>query len=105
MGFETQIELKKKTSNFEKSLVGVSLARLLFPDSFFFVLCISSLYWEIPLFRLGIMSGNKDETLRQFCDVTGADEARSRFFLESSNWQLEVKLPKHIFHYEWMLKA
>lgn len=38
------------------------------------------------------MSANKDDTLRQFCDVTGADETRSRFFLESSNWQLEVSL-------------
>ncbi|CAH2058529.1 unnamed protein product, partial [Iphiclides podalirius] len=38
------------------------------------------------------MSDNKDETLRQFRDVTGADEARSRFFLESANWQLEVAL-------------
>lgn len=38
------------------------------------------------------MSANNDDTLRQFCDVTGADEARSRFFLESSNWQLEVSL-------------
>lgn len=38
------------------------------------------------------MSADKDDTLRQFCDVTGADETRSRFFLESSNWQLEVSL-------------
>lgn len=38
------------------------------------------------------MSANKEETLRQFCDVTGADENRSRFFLESSNWQLEVSI-------------
>lgn len=36
------------------------------------------------------MSTNKEETLRQFCDVTGADEGRSKFFLESSNWQLDV---------------
>jgi hypothetical protein len=36
------------------------------------------------------MSVNKEDTLRQFCDVTGADEDRSKFFLESSNWQLEV---------------
>lgn len=36
------------------------------------------------------MSTNKEETLRQFCDVTGADESRSKFFLESSNWQLDV---------------
>lgn len=38
------------------------------------------------------MSANKEDTLRQFCDVTGADENRSRFFLESSNWQLEVSI-------------
>lgn len=37
------------------------------------------------------MSGNKEDTLRHFCDVTGADENRSRFFLESSNWQLEAR--------------
>ncbi|XP_049881331.1 NSFL1 cofactor p47 [Pectinophora gossypiella] len=44
------------------------------------------------------MSVNKDDTLRQFCDVTGADEARSRFFLESSNWQLEVALSSFYEH-------
>ncbi|XP_041971560.1 NSFL1 cofactor p47 [Aricia agestis] len=38
------------------------------------------------------MSSNKEETLRQFCEVTGADENRSKFFLDSSNWQLEVAL-------------
>lgn len=43
------------------------------------------------------MSADRDDTLRQFCDVTGADEARSRFFLESSNWQLEVSLPIQAF--------
>lgn len=43
------------------------------------------------------MSANKDETLRQFCDVTGADETRSKFFLESSNWQLEVSVEVHVF--------
>lgn len=43
------------------------------------------------------MSVNKEDTLRQFCDVTGADDARSRFFLESSNWQLEVNVPI-LFH-------
>lgn len=36
------------------------------------------------------MSENREETVRQFCDVTGADETRSKFFLESSNWRLEV---------------
>lgn len=41
------------------------------------------------------MSVNREDTLRQFCDVTGADDARSRFFLESANWQLEVNLPTH----------
>ncbi|XP_063834358.1 NSFL1 cofactor p47 isoform X2 [Ostrinia nubilalis] len=44
------------------------------------------------------MSANKDETLRQFCDVTGADETRSRFFLESSNWQLEIALSSFYEH-------
>ncbi|XP_028031226.1 NSFL1 cofactor p47 [Bombyx mandarina] len=38
------------------------------------------------------MSANREDTLRQFCDVTGADEDRSKFFLESSNWQLDVAL-------------
>ncbi|KAL0810987.1 hypothetical protein ABMA28_010279 [Loxostege sticticalis] len=44
------------------------------------------------------MSANKDETLRQFCDVTGADETRSKFFLESSNWQLEIALSSFYEH-------
>ncbi|XP_053620420.1 NSFL1 cofactor p47 isoform X2 [Plodia interpunctella] len=44
------------------------------------------------------MSVNNEETLRQFCDVTGADESRSRFFLESSNWQLEVALSSFYEH-------
>ncbi|CAG9568654.1 unnamed protein product [Danaus chrysippus] len=44
------------------------------------------------------MSGNKEDTLRHFCDVTGADENRSRFFLESSNWQLEVALSSFYEH-------
>ncbi|KAJ2944907.1 hypothetical protein O0L34_g1800 [Tuta absoluta] len=44
------------------------------------------------------MSVNKEDTLRQFCDVTGADEARSRFFLDSSNWQLEVALSSFYEH-------
>ncbi|KPJ03579.1 UBX domain-containing protein 2B [Papilio xuthus] len=44
------------------------------------------------------MSVNKEDTLRQFCDVTGADDARSRFFLESSNWQLEVALSSFYEH-------
>ncbi|CAK1547781.1 unnamed protein product [Leptosia nina] len=41
---------------------------------------------------------NREETLRQFCDVTGADENRSKFFLESSNWQLEVALSSFYEH-------
>ncbi|KAI8423751.1 hypothetical protein MSG28_012775 [Choristoneura fumiferana] len=44
------------------------------------------------------MSANKEDTLRQFCDVTGADEGRSRFFLESSNWQLDVALSSFYEH-------
>ncbi|XP_061705445.1 NSFL1 cofactor p47 [Cydia pomonella] len=44
------------------------------------------------------MSANKEDTLRQFCDVTGADETRSRFFLESSNWQLDVALSSFYEH-------
>lgn len=44
------------------------------------------------------MSSNKEDTLRQFCDVTGADETRSKFFLESSNWQLEVALSSFYEH-------
>nr|XP_049706302.1 NSFL1 cofactor p47 [Helicoverpa armigera] len=44
------------------------------------------------------MSTNKEETLRQFCDVTGADEGRSKFFLESSNWQLDVALSSFYEH-------
>ncbi|RVE51751.1 hypothetical protein evm_003554 [Chilo suppressalis] len=44
------------------------------------------------------MSVNKEDTLRQFCDVTGADEERSKFFLESSNWQLEIALSSFYEH-------
>ncbi|XP_068624054.1 NSFL1 cofactor p47 [Battus philenor] len=44
------------------------------------------------------MSVNKEDTLQQFCDVTGADDARSRFFLESANWQLEVALSSFYEH-------
>ncbi|XP_048487258.1 NSFL1 cofactor p47 isoform X2 [Plutella xylostella] len=44
------------------------------------------------------MSAAKEDTLKQFCDVTGADESRSRFFLESSNWQLEVALSSFYEH-------
>ncbi|XP_050680633.1 NSFL1 cofactor p47 [Leptidea sinapis] len=44
------------------------------------------------------MAANREETLRQFCDVTGADEDRSKFFLESSNWQLEVALSSFYEH-------
>lgn len=36
--------------------------------------------------------------MRQFCDVTGADEGRSKFFLESSNWQLDVALSSFYEH-------
>ncbi|KAM3958395.1 LOW QUALITY PROTEIN: NSFL1 cofactor p47 [Aphomia sociella] len=43
------------------------------------------------------MSVNKEDTLRQFCDVTGADEERSKF-LESSNWQLEIALSSFYEH-------
>ncbi|KAL4713669.1 hypothetical protein ACJJTC_004200 [Scirpophaga incertulas] len=44
------------------------------------------------------MSVDKEDTLRQFCYVTGADEERSRFFLDSSNWQLEVALSSFYEH-------
>lgn len=44
------------------------------------------------------MSTNKEQTLRQFCDVTGADESRSKFFLDSSNWQLDVALSSFYEH-------
>ncbi|CAG2053954.1 unnamed protein product [Timema podura] len=35
---------------------------------------------------------NKPQLLSQFTDVTGVDEERARFYLESSAWQLEVAL-------------
>ncbi|XP_023937547.2 uncharacterized protein LOC112045549 [Bicyclus anynana] len=44
------------------------------------------------------MSSNKENILRQFCDVTGADDNRSKFFLESSNWQLDVALSSFYEH-------
>lgn len=33
---------------------------------------------------------DNDEKLTQFITVTGIDEERARFYLESSAWQLEV---------------
>ncbi|XP_026748550.2 NSFL1 cofactor p47 [Galleria mellonella] len=44
------------------------------------------------------MSANEADTLRQFCDVTGVDEVNGRFYLESSNWQLEVALSSFYEH-------
>ncbi|XP_039745930.1 NSFL1 cofactor p47 isoform X2 [Pararge aegeria] len=44
------------------------------------------------------MPPNKEDILRQFCDVTGADDNRSKFFLESSNWQLDVALSSFYEH-------
>ncbi|XP_059056208.1 NSFL1 cofactor p47 [Achroia grisella] len=44
------------------------------------------------------MSANKEDTVRQFCDVTGADEESSKFFLESANWQLEIALSSFYEH-------
>lgn len=37
------------------------------------------------------MSDN-NEKLQQFLTVTGIDEERARFFMESSAWDLEVSL-------------
>ncbi|KOB70104.1 Protein tyrosine phosphatase SHP1, partial [Operophtera brumata] len=44
------------------------------------------------------MSENREETVRHFCDVTGADETRSKFFLESSNWRLEEAISSFFEH-------
>lgn len=33
---------------------------------------------------------DNDEKLQQFITVTGIDEERARFYMESSAWQLEV---------------
>ncbi|XP_045762474.1 NSFL1 cofactor p47 [Maniola jurtina] len=44
------------------------------------------------------MAPSKEDILRQFCDVTGADESRCKFFLESSNWQLDVALSSFYEH-------
>lgn len=38
------------------------------------------------------MADVNDELLAQFQDITGADVERSQFFLESSNWNLEMAL-------------
>lgn len=37
------------------------------------------------------MADNTDK-LNQFITVTGVDEERARFYMESSAWQLEVSL-------------
>lgn len=40
---------------------------------------------------------NHQELLSQFCDITGATTERATFFLESANWQLQVRMPIHHF--------
>ena len=40
------------------------------------------------------MSAN-DELVANFREVTGIDEQRARFYLESSGWQLEVRQMKN----------
>lgn len=44
------------------------------------------------------MSSDHSELIQQFCDVTGVDEERSRFFLESSNWQLDIAISSFFEH-------
>lgn len=36
---------------------------------------------------------DREEALREFVAVTGAEEERARFFLESAGWDLQVPLP------------
>lgn len=38
------------------------------------------------------MSDNHGALVKQFADVTGCDEHRARFFLESSAWELDVTI-------------
>lgn len=38
---------------------------------------------------------SRDELVSQFADVTGVEAERALFYLESSAWQLEVRL--HIY--------
>lgn len=34
---------------------------------------------------------SRDESVREFVAVTGVEEERARFFLESAGWDLQVK--------------
>ena len=36
--------------------------------------------------------GKKDDALNRFKDVTGADDERAQFYMESSNWDLDVSI-------------
>lgn len=40
------------------------------------------------------MADNADK-ISQFCVVTGVEEERARFYLESSAWQLDVSSPNN----------
>jgi len=33
-----------------------------------------------------------DEVIGQFCDVTGVEDERARFYLESAGWKLDVSI-------------
>lgn len=37
--------------------------------------------------------GKKHDALNRFKDVTGADDDRAKFYMESSNWDLDVSVP------------
>lgn len=37
--------------------------------------------------------------IEQFLDITGTEEERARFYLESAAWQLDVSFEQIILHY------
>lgn len=43
---------------------------------------------------------NHDELLSQFTDITGATAERATFFLESANWQLQVRSQSHFTQFQ-----
>lgn len=50
-------------------------------------LCEEDQSWSGP-----IKMASQEQSVREFVAVTGVDEERARFFLESAGWSLHVRL-------------
>lgn len=60
-----------------------------------FVACFSGggrLCVEHQWLRAQIKMASQEQSVREFVAVTGVDEERARFFLESAGWSLHVRL-------------